>query len=53
MPRHTEQTTNTIVWDRRPDLPQLIPEPELCTTQPPATQTAEGKLLTDHGAAAA
>jgi hypothetical protein len=43
------QTTNTTFRDRHPDGSPLEVEPQRHTTQPPAAQAAQGKLLVDHG----
>jgi methylphosphotriester-DNA--protein-cysteine methyltransferase len=46
---HAWQTTHTTFRDRRPDVPPLELEPQRRTTQLPAAQAAQGKLLVDHG----
>jgi hypothetical protein len=46
---HAQQTTKTTFRDRRPDIPPLTLELQRRTTQAPATQAAQGKLLIDHG----
>jgi hypothetical protein len=45
-PRSAQITT---FRDRHPDVPPLADKPQRRTTQPPAAQTAQGKLLVDHG----
>jgi hypothetical protein len=46
---HAQQTTNTTFRDRRPGIPPLALQLRRHTTQPPAAQAAQGKLLVDHG----
>jgi hypothetical protein len=43
------RSSQTTFRDRHPDVPPLADEPQRRTTQPPAAQAAQGKLLIDHG----
>jgi hypothetical protein len=43
------RSSQTTFRDRHPDVPPLTNEPRRRTTQPPAAQTAQRKLLVDHG----
>jgi hypothetical protein len=45
---HAQQTANTTFRDSRPDVTPLVLEPQRRTTQIPATQATQRKLLVDH-----